>query len=278
MKRQVLAVTLTAAMAIATSPSVFSSRPAVALSPEDIRGPCKSEYQKWRKRAGYGAFAYSPNKYCAATWENISIRVARSHALQLCRKRKIAKDCQIIAENEKPSTYVQNFEQCGSSSGNAKIDTCTFVIEQKRKGYDNAWAYNERGRAFADLGKTDLAAADFTGALRQNKRYGSAWWNRALLRKEMFDYEHAISDAKAALKFYQSGGGDYRQAAKDLISEIEFEMKRQRPDDNSRLCTLALSSITVAWEQDPRYAIAVNEAERRGLTAEKCRNLLGREP
>ena len=172
---------------------------------------------------------YALNAYCGFSYRQLSRKAARKSALDYCRKGTAGKrgnGCEIVAEISEASPYVSNINACGSAGAvPAKIDACTALIDSKRdRGKDQAWNYNERGRAYQSLGKPDLAIADFTRAIQADKKFGWAYMNRARLQNKRSLFKSALADAKMALRLYKGGRSDYREEVRTMITRIEASL------------------------------------------------------
>ncbi len=245
---------------------------AEALSAKDIRGSCKTDYAKWKKRGGYGAFALATNGSCGFSWDNFSLDLARKGALSRCRGEGKGKGCKIVAENNNASEYINKRHTCQDAKGQTKIDACTWLIDSKRdKGEALAWDYNERGRAHDDGGKIDLAIADYSSAIKADRTYGWAYMNRARLERQKGQLELALADAEAAIKYYRTGGDDQRTEARNLVAEIHATLANNKSIATNKLCIQSLKPNKKEWDTRGVFVTHVEEAKRRGLTVEKCR-------
>lgn len=61
-----------------------------------------------------------------------------------------------------------------------------------------------RGILYTTIGRYGLAVADFTEAIKINSRSSSAYYNRAYIYEKTGDYDKAIMDCNAAIKYYDS--------------------------------------------------------------------------
>ncbi len=67
-------------------------------------------------------------------------------------------------------------------------------------GYYEAFAHNNRGLAYTNLGEYDLAIADFTAAIERDNAYYQAYQNRAWAYHWAGEHRLAIADAETALQ------------------------------------------------------------------------------
>ena len=164
---------------------------------------------------------------------------------------------------------------CTNSRGQTQIDACTSLINsRKSKGRDQAWNYNSRGIAYDNIGKNDLAIADYTNAIKSDSSYGWAYSNRAKRKHDRGDYESALLDFKTGLKKYKTGGDDYRKDDQASIVTIQKLLSTIRSLSDEKLCGAALAGSKQDWDQATRYSSHVKEAKKRGLDVERCRALI----
>jgi tetratricopeptide (TPR) repeat protein len=94
---------------------------------------------------------------------------------------------------------------------------------------NDASAYNNRGLAYDNLDKNDLAIADYEKAIELNPKYGDAFNNRGKTFGKLGDYKQAILNYDRAIElnpknadaYYNRGNaysrlGDYTYANQDL--------------------------------------------------------------
>ncbi len=269
---------LALAVAILTA-SCLLPRELLAASIKNISGVCLKDYNKWKKRGGYGAFVTSGNGGCAYTWDNESIEVARKNALARCRGMEKGQSCVVVDENKTKSEFRQKADSCGNGTNQEKIAACTWLIDSKRnKGADQAWNYNTRGIAHQNMGQIDLAIADYGAAVKADRTYPWAYMNRARLYRDKGKLVEAFADLNLALKHYKKGGGDYRDEAQRMITSIGVATSRIAGLTVEELCSLALVSNKSAWENSNAYSPHFNEAQRRNLSLAACRQALGYPP
>jgi tetratricopeptide (TPR) repeat protein len=119
------------------------------------------------------------------------------------------------------------------------INTCTASIQSGRwSGQGLAWAYYNRGRAYAAKGDNDRAIADYNAALRLDPKFAFAYDNQGNAYHAKGDYHRAIADHNEALRldpnfahaYYNRGSayaakGDLDRAIADYNEAIELDSK-----------------------------------------------------
>ena len=253
-----------------------SQAEARALSTKNFQGECISKYKAWKKRGGFGAAALATNGYCGFSWDYNSVGEAIATALSLCRTGKKGKACVMVAQINELSDYKKNAATCNSGNPQMQLEACTWLINSKRdKGLRQAWYYNERGRAYQFLGNTNLAIVEFSNAVKAEKTYGAAYYNLARLERERGQLDLALANIKRAVKYYENGDDDYRIEANGFIRTITSKLASLPAMTKNQLCTASLGFDKTTWEISPDYAPEVQEAKKRGLTVETCRQTLG---
>jgi tetratricopeptide (TPR) repeat protein len=136
-----------------------------------------------------------------------------------------------------------------------RIAACTAAIDSGRwSGQGLAWAYNDRGNAYAIKADYDRAIADYDQAIQHDPTYALAYNGRGVAYKEKDgDYDRAIAEYNHAIQLdpnfaraYNSRGFAY--AAKG---------------DNDR----AIADYTRAIALDAKYALAYGNRGRANLFA-----------
>src|ERR1700689_5023337 len=96
---------------------------------------------------------------------------------------------------------------CVKESGDAAIDACSRAIQSKRyTGHVLARQYLSRGveqRAKQDY---DSALADFAEAVKIDKKYADAFYNRCAIYNFRKEYDAAITECSQAIKLGPSSG------------------------------------------------------------------------
>jgi tetratricopeptide (TPR) repeat protein len=155
---------------------------------------------------------------------------------------------------------------CAKESGDIAIDACSRAIKSGRyKGHDLARQYLYRGVERRLKQDYDLSLADFGDAVRIDKKYADAFYNRCAIYNLKGDYDHAIADCSQAVKLgpspnatAETGGerlGNDRTIS-DYYSERGFAYLKK--DDSSR----AMLDLDNAILLNPRNGRAL---KNRGL-------------
>ncbi|QND53255.1 tetratricopeptide repeat protein [Phyllobacterium sp. 628] len=90
-------------------------------------------------------------------------------------------------------------EDAVTAAPELRISNCTTWID-KAPTELRPKAYYDRGNAYLDAEKLDLAVADYSQAITLKPDYKDAWYSRGYARHDLGDYDHAIDDYDAALK------------------------------------------------------------------------------
>jgi tetratricopeptide (TPR) repeat protein len=105
-------------------------------------------------------------------------------------------------------------ELCVKGAGDEQIAACTRAINSGQwRDSHLAWAYNNRCKAYNDMGNHDRAIADCNKALQLDPNFGAVYYNRGIAYDGKGDRDHAIADyteaiwldAKFALAYYHRG-------------------------------------------------------------------------
>jgi tetratricopeptide (TPR) repeat protein len=90
---------------------------------------------------------------------------------------------------------------CAKESGEIAIDACSRAIKSGRyKGRDLARQYMYRGVERRSKQDFDLALADYDEAVRIDKKYADAFYNRCVIFNLKEDYDRAVADCSQAVK------------------------------------------------------------------------------
>jgi tetratricopeptide (TPR) repeat protein len=175
-----------------------------------------------------------------------------------------------------------NLGSLTSSSDEAKLTSpsnLASLSETIKKNPNDPQAYNLRGAALAQVGKTDEALADFNKAISLDANYGQAYANRGLVYRQtrhldqaMADYERAITlDANFA-PAYLGRGLVYKarnqptEALADINKAIELA-----PDNAEAYYNRGL------LHQDQQQQDAIDDfTKASGLAPQKAEPLLAR--
>lgn len=140
---------------------------------------------------------------------------------------------------------------------------------------DRAWgAYNDRGYAFADIGDTAKALADYSRTIELNPTYAMAFSNRGSAYTTLRNYQQAMSDCNKAIELsptlavaYNNRGNvydalrDYARAIGDYSKAIQLKPdyadaynNRGVAYDNVHNSQLAAADYDKALELRPDFA------------------------
>jgi tetratricopeptide (TPR) repeat protein len=132
---------------------------------------------------------------------------------------------------------------CAKESGEIAIEACSRAIKSARyKGRDLARQYMYRGVELSLKKDYDLALADYSEAVRIDKKYSDAFYNRCAVYNLKEDYERALADCSQAIKFGPSPNataatGDARlandHARSDYYSERGFAYLKKNDYDRA---------------------------------------------
>jgi tetratricopeptide (TPR) repeat protein len=118
---------------------------------------------------------------------------------------------------------------CAKESGEIAIEACSRAIKSGRyKGRDLARQYMYRGVELSLKKDYDLALADYSEAVRIDKKYSDAFYNRCAVYNLKEDYDRALADCSQAIKFGPSPNataatGDGRLAGDHARSDYYSE-------------------------------------------------------
>jgi tetratricopeptide (TPR) repeat protein len=147
-----------------------------------------------------------------------------------------------------------------------------------RRDPENAAAYNNRGRAYADTGDYDKAITDLNQAIRLDPKYADAYTNRGLVYNDRKDRDRAIADYSQAIRLdpalwraYNNRGnaydnkGDHDRAIADYDQAIRLDPEyavaytnRGVAYYNKKNYDRAIADFDQAIRLDPEYAVAYN--------------------
>ncbi len=282
---------------------VASPRSAVSLSVKNITGECRAEYNKWKKRGGYGAFAISRNGACGLSWDNQTLPEARNGAISTCRKYAKKSKCEVVAETKSLGKVATTRKYCAEKNGKEGLEACESVIKSDPKA---AYAYNNRGVYYEETGALDRALKDFEKAvsLKDSNKENVALHKKNLARiKERIAHEKdrlakipKIANVELCIKALKSDKSNWDDS--ELYLEYVIEAKRRHLEvedcqrttstaslhqavnpsnlDSLDLCRRALDgSNTSKWGTGERYLAFVLEATRRQLSIDDCRKSIG---
>ena len=101
-----------------------------------------------------------------------------------------------------------------------QLRACTEIIGRDGKA---AWAYTNRGNAYAAKGDHDRAIADYTKAIEIRPKDGSAYLLRGRVRQDRGDYDRAIADYGKAIEFNPKGDAAYDDRGGAHQSKGDFD-------------------------------------------------------
>lgn len=158
---------------------------------------------------------------------------------------------------------------CAKESGDAAIEACSRAIKSGRyKGRDLARQYLYRGVERGLKQEYDLALADYGEAVKIDKKYADAFYNRCVIFNLKKDYDQAVADCSQAIKLGPSPnataatGGEHLgndRTISDYYSERGFAYLKR--DDYVH----ALADLDNAIRANPKNARAL---KNRGLAYE----------
>lgn len=90
-------------------------------------------------------------------------------------------------------------DETASSSPEERISNCNSWIDSAPDAL-RPKAYYDRGNAYLDAQKLDLAVADYSHAISLKPDFKDAWYSRGYARHDLGDYDQAIDDYNTALK------------------------------------------------------------------------------
>jgi Tfp pilus assembly protein PilF len=110
---------------------------------------------------------------------------------------------------------------CASESGDVAIDACTRAIKSKHyAGHVLARQYLSRGverRAKEDY---ELALADFAEAIKIDKKYADAFFNRCSIYNFKKEYDSAVTECSQAIKLGPSADATVAGGSERLGKEL----------------------------------------------------------
>lgn len=131
----------------------------------------------------------------------------------------------LLAGTFEGRTAADDSKICAKESSEIAIEACSRAIKSGRyKGRDLARQYMYRGVEQGLKKDYDLALADYGEALRIDKKYSDAFFNRCVLYNVKEDYDRALADCSQAVKFGPSPN------ARAATSDGRLENDRARSD------------------------------------------------
>jgi Tfp pilus assembly protein PilF len=118
---------------------------------------------------------------------------------------------------------------CIKESGDAAIDACSRAIQSRRyTGHVLARQYLSRGVERGAKQDYDVALTDFAEALKVDKKYADAFYNRCAIYNFKKEYDSAITECSQAIKLGPSAdatmaGGSERLGKDHALSDYYTE-------------------------------------------------------
>jgi tetratricopeptide (TPR) repeat protein len=92
-------------------------------------------------------------------------------------------------------------KSCANDSGDVAIAACSRAIKSGRfKGHELARQYLNRGAEWESKKDYDHALADYGEAIRIDKKYADAFYDRCIIYNLKEDYDRALVDCSQAIK------------------------------------------------------------------------------
>src|SRR5581483_8350318 len=96
-------------------------------------------------------------------------------------------------------SFLSSPERKEEPTQTASLANIASLSETVKKNPDNPQAYNMRGSALAQVGKTEEALADFNKAISLDANFGQAFANRGLIYRKTKRLDLAMADYERAL-------------------------------------------------------------------------------
>jgi len=118
---------------------------------------------------------------------------------------------------------------CVKESGDAGIDACSRAIQSRRyTGHVLARQYLSRGVERRTKQDYDLALSDFAEALKADKKYADAFYNRCAIYNFKKEYDTAVAECSQAIKLgpgteTMAAGGSERLGKDHALSDYYTE-------------------------------------------------------
>lgn len=149
-----------------------------------------------------------------------------------------------------------------SANAELQVTACTEAIDSGRwEGEGLAWAYGNRGNAYAALREPAKALSDYSAAIDLDPGFALSWHNRGLVFAALGDQERALDDFTEAVQVdpelataWGSRGvalrelGRHEEALDDLNRAIELDPAGARHYQNRANVRCALGQVDGAVE------------------------------
>jgi lipoprotein NlpI len=121
-------------------------------------------------------------------------------------------------------------------SPDLRISGCTASIQSGRwSGRGLAWAFNNRGLAYAKNGQYDRAIADYDQAIRLNPQDANAFNNRGVAYDDKSQYDRAIQDYDQAIRLNPQDGDYFNNRCIAYRNKGQYDRAIQDCDQAIRL-------------------------------------------
>ena len=134
--------------------------------------------------------------------------------------------------------------ECAEGDGPIlRIESCSRLIQRPDLGAEaQAWVLNNRGLAYAEMGRSDRAMRDYNAAIAADAGFAPAYNNRGNLHANAGDLDRAIADHSKAVEI----DPDYVEAYYNRA--VDFE--------ETGALDKALEDYETAVRIDPDYSLA----------------------
>lgn len=135
----------------------------------------------------------------------------------------------LVAAGTSEAWAADDGKACLKESGDVAIEACTRAIKSKRyTGHVLARQYLSRGVEQQAKADYDSALADFAEAVRIDKKYATAYYNRCAIYNFKKQYDSAITECSQAINLGPSAdaipvGGTERLSKDHVISDYYAE-------------------------------------------------------
>ena len=139
---------------------------------------------------------------------------------------------------------VRTCESKDDIAAEQRIESCTAIIDfAKSKPQQKAIAYTNRGKAYRDKGKAELAIRDFDRAIELDNHNGEAFYNRGLAFRDRGETGRALREFEQAVTYDKHNAN-----ALNILSHIYYDRK-----DYAH----AIDVLDQAIKLNPNFALAL---------------------